>query len=67
MHVLEVEPHMRATRFVVRSVRPGTYSDADGIDTVHISHDGIVLEQLEVGAKLYYWTGKRFASLIVSR
>jgi hypothetical protein len=64
--ILEVVPESGAEADnVLTLARPGKYTDIDG-KSVIIKRDGIILEQLESGAVLSYWSRNKFHSLVLS-
>jgi hypothetical protein len=50
----------------ISKVKPGKYSDSQKTKTITISTEGILLEELEVGATLYYELGGKYRKLLVS-
>lgn len=53
-------------RIAVSSTPPGTYSGAESSPTVELKMDGIVVEALEAGSIIYYWSNGRFKKIIAS-
>lgn len=53
-------------RIAVSSIPPGKYSGAEDSPTVELKTDGIVVEALEAGSIIYYWSNGRFRKIIAS-
>jgi len=51
---------------VISKAPPGKYSDFENRKTVEIKLDGVYVEWMEKGARLYYWSGGRYRKLQVS-
>ena len=50
----------------IRLVKPGTYSDAEESEKIKLKHDGIMLEAIEAGSIIYYWSKGKFRQLLTS-
>ncbi|HET7788106.1 MAG TPA: hypothetical protein VFL36_19195 [Myxococcales bacterium] len=51
---------------VIRKFGPGIYRSPDSGRPVRIQFDTIGVSEIEGGAVVYYWTGKRFEQIVTS-
>lgn len=65
----QVEGHkdqIESSGLVISRVPPGKYSDSLNTRSIHTALDGILLEWMQAGADLFYWSGGRYQKLNVS-
>lgn len=53
-------------RIAVSRIPPGTYSGTEDSPTVELKMDGIVVEAIEAGSMIYYWSNGSFKNIITS-
>lgn len=51
---------------VISRVGPGKYDDWEGAKSIHTKLDGLLVEWMEKGALLYYWSASHYHKLQVS-
>jgi hypothetical protein len=51
---------------VILKADPGKYSDFDGTKTIRAKLDSVIVEWIEKGAVLYYWSSGRYRELRIS-
>ncbi len=64
--VMEEVDYPIARSQVISRLPPGRYFNAERTRSVRLTLDGILIEQMEVGASLYYWSGGAYQRLAVS-
>jgi len=53
-------------RVAVSAISPGAYFGVENSPTVELKTDGIMVEELEVGSMIYYWSNGSFKNIITS-
>ena len=51
---------------VISKTRPGKYDDWERTKSIRIKLDGLLVEWIEKGAELYYWSAGQYRKLQVS-
>jgi hypothetical protein len=64
--IVEYEKDENSERVVLYPTPPGLYKDPENTRRARIPSDGIVIEEMEAGATLYFWRNNRFERLIIS-
>jgi hypothetical protein len=64
--IILLAPMQVASISVITKMPPGKYADAEGVRQVITKYDSVALTDPEKGVVLYYWSGKRFHSVITS-
>jgi hypothetical protein len=58
--------HKVARASVVRKLPRGSYSSAKGETEIETAYEVIASEAIEAGVTIYYWSGNKYRSLVIS-